>query len=120
MQRYRAGGATNPPSPLQRCPRQREAFDRARADAAERGTRHEARLTRSQAGELLQAASTLPPASRDAFLPAVDARLVGFRRRLTDDDVKAAIVTVLGDASITTPRASCVTPHPRSRHGRNR
>lgn len=59
-------------------------------------------LTQSQASELLRAASVLPPASRDAFLRAVDGHLVGIRRQLTDDDVNAAIVTVLADASITT------------------
>ena len=53
-------------------------------------------LTKSQASELLRAASLLPLASRDAFLSEVDKRLCSVKRwRLTDADVSAAITSTL-------------------------
>ena len=59
-------------------------------------------LTKSQAHELLRAASVLPPATRDQFFVAVDSRLIGIRRQLTDDDVAGAIVSVLSTFNVTT------------------
>jgi hypothetical protein len=58
-------------------------------------------LTRSQAGELLRAASLLPPATRDTFITEVDARLCSVRRQLTDADVSAAIVSTLTVLNVT-------------------
>ena len=55
-------------------------------------------LTPTQAGELWRAASALPATAREGFFAAVDARLVGIRRPLTDDDVNAAIVSTLSDS----------------------
>jgi hypothetical protein len=66
-------------------------------------------LSQSQASELLRAATLLPPPARDAFLAAVDSRLVGIRRQLADDDVAGAIVAALADTNIriTTPMFCC-------------
>ena len=59
-------------------------------------------LSQSQAAELLRAASLLPLASRDAFISEVDSRLCGVRRKLTDADVSAAIVSTLTVLNVTT------------------
>jgi hypothetical protein len=66
-------------------------------------------LTRSQAGELLRAASLLPLASRDAFISEVDSRLCSVRRQLTDADVSAAIVSTLTVLDVTTSHFMCDT-----------
>jgi hypothetical protein len=52
-------------------------------------------LTRSQAAEVLRAASLLPFVSRDASMTAVDKQLCNVRRQLTDADVSGAIVSTL-------------------------
>jgi hypothetical protein len=59
-------------------------------------------LTQSQAAELLRAASVLPPATRDGFLAAVDARLCRLPHRLNDGDVQSAIVATLSTLDVTT------------------
>jgi hypothetical protein len=64
-------------------------------------------LSQSQAAELLRAASLLSPATRDEFFAAVDARLIDIPRRLTDDDIGAAIVSTLSTLTITTSRLMC-------------
>jgi hypothetical protein len=61
-------------------------------------------LSQTQAAELLRAASVLPPATRDEFFAAVDSRLLGIRRQLTDDDVGAAIIATLSTFNITPSR----------------
>jgi hypothetical protein len=58
-------------------------------------------LTKSQADELLRAASLLPLASRDAFITAVDKQLCRVKR-LTDADVSAAITSTLSTLNVTT------------------
>ena len=68
-------------------------------------------LSKTQANELLRAASVLPPASRDQFFAAVDSSLAGIRRQLTDDDVGAAIITVVADSPITTSHFMCDAQH---------
>jgi hypothetical protein len=65
-------------------------------------------LSRSQAEELLRAASLLPLASRDQFISEVDSRLCSVRRqRLTDADVSAAIVATLTVLNVTTSHFMC-------------
>ena len=65
-------------------------------------------LTKSQASELLRAASLLPLASRDAFITEVDSRLCSVkRRRLTDADVSAAIASTLTALNVTTSHFMC-------------
>jgi hypothetical protein len=59
-------------------------------------------LTRSQAAELLTAASLLLLASRDAFITEVDKRLCRLPHRLNDGDVQSAIVTTLSTLNVTT------------------
>jgi hypothetical protein len=56
-----------------------------------------------QAAELLRAASIVGPASRDGFLREVDGRLCGIPRQLTDEDVNAVIVSVLGTINVAAP-----------------
>jgi hypothetical protein len=60
-------------------------------------------LSQSQAAELLRAASMIAPASRDGFLREVDDRLRGIRRQLTDEDVAAAIIAVVGAVDLGAP-----------------
>jgi hypothetical protein len=52
-------------------------------------------LSKSQASELLRAASLLPLNQRDAFISAVDKQLRNVRRRLTDADAAGAIASTL-------------------------
>jgi hypothetical protein len=59
-------------------------------------------LSQSQAAELLRAASLLPPATRDAFMREVDARLCSLPHRLNDGDVNAAIISTLSTLNVTT------------------
>ena len=73
----------------------------AAAKAAE-GAKVKRALSAPQTAEPLRAASVLPPAQRDQFLAAVDARLCSLPHRLKDGDVQSAIVAVLADNSITT------------------
>jgi hypothetical protein len=61
-------------------------------------------LTKSQASELLTAASLLPLSSRDQFITAVDKRLRSVKRPLTDADVSAAIT---GTLNVTTSHFIC-------------
>jgi hypothetical protein len=74
-------------------------------------------LTQSQAAELLRAASLLPPATRAAFVSAVDRRLAGVRRRVTDDDVSAAIVSVLANITTTSHFLCDAAPTEEADHG---
>jgi hypothetical protein len=60
-------------------------------------------LRQSQAAELLRAASVIAPGSRDGFLREVDGRLRGIRRQLTDEDVAAAIIAVVGAVDLGAP-----------------
>ena len=60
-------------------------------------------LTKSQASELLRAASVLPLTARDAFISAVDVRLCRLRQRVTDADVSVAITSALSTFDATTP-----------------
>jgi hypothetical protein len=60
-------------------------------------------LTRSQAAEVLRAASLLPFVS-DAFMTAVDKQLCNVRRQLTDADVSGAIVSTL---NVSTSHLMC-------------
>jgi hypothetical protein len=64
-------------------------------------------LTDVQMGELRRAAATLPVEARDAFLRAVAHRLT--KPNPTNDDVAAAISSVLSDTSVrvTTPMFCC-------------
>jgi hypothetical protein len=64
-------------------------------------------LSRSQAAELLRAASLLPPATRDQFISEVDSRLSSVRRQLTDADVSAAITSTLTVLNVTTSHFMC-------------
>jgi hypothetical protein len=71
-------------------------------------------LSKSQAAELLRAASLLPPTTRDAFLAAVDSRLCSLPHRLNDGDVSAAIIAVLGDTNIrVSTRMFCCDAQPK-------
>ena len=68
----------------------------------------------------MRAASVLPPASREAFLAAVDARLRSIRRPVTDDDVAAAIVVMLGDSQTSTTCFLCDSAPTGADHGHKR
>jgi hypothetical protein len=59
-------------------------------------------LTKSQAEELLRAASLLPLNMRDRFITDVDSRLRSVKRQLTDSDVSSAIVATLTVLDVTT------------------
>jgi hypothetical protein len=59
-------------------------------------------LTKSQASELLRAASLLSLAARDQFISEVDKHLCSVKRwRLNDVDVNRAITTVLSTLNVT-------------------
>jgi hypothetical protein len=74
-------------------------------------------LTKSQAEELLRAASLLPLASRDQFLSEVDKRLRGLPHRLNDGDVQSAIISTLSTLNVTTSVFMCDAQPKETTHG---